>query len=104
MVRARGQSSVVVSAKLLNRFPAMLVRWRVGGGAADGFVYRRALAQSILAATRKRYPTVIQLVSDNLHPSGKAYQVIFSVPILPDGVSFFCGGPHIGLPSAGTLN
>jgi hypothetical protein len=88
-----------------------------------------ALAQSILAAMRERYPTAIQLVYDNYNalaigfgPSEKASQAIFSIAIFPRWVSLFflqgAGLPdpdgilqgsgnvvrHIRLPSAGTLN
>jgi hypothetical protein len=88
-----------------------------------------ALAESILAAMRKRYPTAIQLVYDNYNalaigfgPSEKASQAIFSIAIFPRWVSlFFLQGArlpdpdgilqgsgnvvrHIRLPSAGTLN
>jgi hypothetical protein len=88
-----------------------------------------ALAQSILAAMRKRYPTAIQLVYDNYNalaigfgPSEKTSQAIFSIAIFPRWVSLFflqgAGLPdpecilqgsgnvvrHIRLPSADTLN
>jgi hypothetical protein len=88
-----------------------------------------ALAQSILAAMRKRFPTAIQLVYDNYNalaigfgPSEKASQAIFSIAIFPRWVSLFflqgAGLPdpdgilqgsgnvarHVRLPSAGTLN
>jgi hypothetical protein len=88
-----------------------------------------AVALSILAAMRKRYPTAIQLVYDNYNalaigfgPSEKASQAIFSIAIFPRWVSLFflqgAGLPdpdgilqgsgnvarHIRLPSAGTLN
>ena len=88
-----------------------------------------ALAQSILAAMRKRYPTAIELVYDNYNalaigfgPNEKASQAIFSIAVFPRWVSLFflqgAGLPdpdrilqgsgnvakHIRLPSAGTLN
>jgi hypothetical protein len=88
-----------------------------------------ALAESILAAMRKRYPTAIQLVYDNYNalaigfsPSEKASEAIFSIAIFPRWVSlFFLQGAelpdpdrilqgsgnvarHIRLPSADTLN
>ena len=88
-----------------------------------------ALAQSILAAMRKRYPTAIQLVYDNYNalaigfgPSERASEAIFSIAVFPRWVSLFflqgAGLPdpdgilrgsgnvarHIRLPSADTLS
>jgi hypothetical protein len=88
-----------------------------------------ALAKSILAAMRERYPTAIQLVYDNYNalaigfgPTERASKAIFSIAIFPRWVSLFflqgAGLPdpdgilrgsgkvarHIRLPSADTLN
>ena len=88
-----------------------------------------ALARSILAAMRARYPTAIKLVYDNYNalaigfgPSEKTSQAIFSVAVFPRWVSlFFLQGKqlpdpegilqgsgnvarHIRLPSAGRLD
>jgi hypothetical protein len=88
-----------------------------------------ALARSILAAMRARYPTAIELVYDNYNalaigfgPSEKTSQAIFSVAVFPRWVSlFFLQGKqlpdpegilqgsgnvarHIRLPSAGRLD
>jgi Domain of unknown function (DU1801) len=88
-----------------------------------------ALAHSILAAMRKRYPTAIQLVYDNYNalaigfgPTERASQAIFSIAVFPKWVSLFflqgAGLPdpdgilqgsgnvarHIRLPSADTLD
>jgi hypothetical protein len=88
-----------------------------------------ALAHSILAVMRERYPTAIQLVYDNYNalaigfgPTERASEAVFSIAIFPRWVSLFflqgAGLPdpegilqgsgnvarHIRLPSAGTLN
>jgi hypothetical protein len=88
-----------------------------------------ALARSILAAMRARYPTAIKLVYDNYNalaigfgPSEKTSQAIFSVAVFPRWVSlFFLQGKqlpdpegilqgsgnvarNIRLPSAGRLD
>jgi hypothetical protein len=88
-----------------------------------------ALARSILAAMRARYPTAIELVYDNYNalaigfgPSQKTSQAIFSIAVFPRWVSlFFLQGKqlpdpegilqgsgnvarHIRLPSAGRLD
>ena len=88
-----------------------------------------ALARSILAAMRARYPTAIELVYDNYNalaigfgPSEKTSQAIFSVAVFPRWVSlFFLQGKqlpdpegilqgsgnvarNIRLPSAGRLD
>jgi hypothetical protein len=88
-----------------------------------------ALARSILAAMRTRYPTAIELVYDNYNalaigfgPTDKTSQAIFSIAIFPRWVSlFFLQGKqlpdpdgilqgsgnvarHIRLPSAGRLD
>ena len=88
-----------------------------------------ALARSILAAMRVRYPTAIELVYDNYNalaigfgPSEKTSQAIFSIAVFPRWVSlFFLQGKqlpdpegilqgsgnvarHIRLPSAGRLD
>jgi hypothetical protein len=88
-----------------------------------------ALARSILAAMRARYPTAIELVYDNYNalaigfgPTEKTSQAIFSIAIFPRWVSlFFLQGKqlpdpdgilqgsgnvarHIRLPSAGRLD
>ena len=88
-----------------------------------------ALARSILAAMRARYPTAIELVYDNYNalaigfgPSEKTSHAIFSVAVFPRWVSlFFLQGKqlpdpegilqgsgnvarHIRLPSAGRLD
>ncbi len=88
-----------------------------------------ALARSILAAMRARYPTAIELVYDNYNalaigfgPSEKTSQAIFSIAVFPRWVSlFFLQGKqlpdpegilqgrgnvarHIRLPSAGRLD
>ena len=88
-----------------------------------------ALARSILAAMRARYPTAIKQVYDNYNalaigfgPSEKTSQAIFSVAVFPRWVSlFFLQGKqlpdpegilqgsgnvarHIRLPSAGRLD
>ncbi len=55
-----------------------------------------ALAQSILAAMRERYPTALELVYDNYNalaigfgPTEKPSQAIFSIAIFPKWVSLF---------------
>ena len=88
-----------------------------------------ALARSILAAMKERYPSAIQLVYDNYNalaigfgPSERTSEAIFSIAIFPKWVSLFflqgAGLPdpdgilqgsgkvarHIRLPSADTLN
>jgi hypothetical protein len=88
-----------------------------------------ALARSILAAMRARYPTAIELVYDNYNalaigfgPSERTSHAIFSVAVFPRWVSlFFLQGKqlpdpegilqgsgnvarHIRLPSAGRLD
>ena len=88
-----------------------------------------ALARSILAAMRARYPTAIKLVYDNYNalaigfgPTEKTSQAIFSIAVFPRWVSlFFLQGKqlpdpegilqgsgnvarHIRLPSAGRLD
>jgi hypothetical protein len=88
-----------------------------------------ALAQSILAAMKERYPTAIQLVYDNYNalaigfgPSERSSQAIFSIAVFPRWVSLFflqgAGLPdpegilqgsgnvvrHIRLPSAARLD
>jgi hypothetical protein len=88
-----------------------------------------ALARSILAAMRARYPTAIELVYDNYNalaigfgPSEKTSQAIFSIAVFSRWVSlFFLQGKqlpdpegilqgsgnlarHIRLPSAGRLD
>jgi hypothetical protein len=88
-----------------------------------------ALARSILAAMRARYPTAIEIVYDNYNalaigfgPSEKTSQAIFSVAVFPRWVSlFFLQGKqlpdpegilqgsgnvarNIRLPSAGRLD
>jgi Domain of unknown function (DU1801) len=88
-----------------------------------------ALARSILAAMRARYPTAIELVYDNYNalaigfgPSEKTSQAIFSIAVFPRWVSlFFLQGKqlpdpdgilqgsgnvarHIRLPSVGRLD
>jgi hypothetical protein len=88
-----------------------------------------ALARSILAAMRTRYPTAIELVYDNYNalaigfgPTDKTSQAIFSIAVFPRWVSlFFLQGKqlpdpdgilqgsgnvarHIRLPSAGRLD
>ena len=88
-----------------------------------------ALAQSILAAMRERYPTAVQLVYDNYNalaigfgPTERTSEAIFSIAVFPRWVSLFflqgAGLPdpdgilkgsgnavrHIRLASADTLN
>jgi hypothetical protein len=88
-----------------------------------------ALAQSILAAMRARYPTAIELVYDNYNalaigfgPTEKTSQAIFSIAVFPRWVSLFFlqakqlpdpdgilqgsgnVARHIRLPSAGRLD
>jgi hypothetical protein len=55
-----------------------------------------ALARSILAAMRTRYPTAIELVYDNYNalaigfgPTDKTSQAIFSIAVFPRWVSLF---------------
>jgi hypothetical protein len=55
-----------------------------------------ALAQSILAAMRERYPTAVQLVYDNYNalaigfgPTERASEAIFSIAVFPRWVSLF---------------
>jgi hypothetical protein len=55
-----------------------------------------ALARSILAAMRERYPTAVELVYDNYNalaigfgPTEKTSQAIFSIAVFPRWVSLF---------------
>jgi hypothetical protein len=88
-----------------------------------------ALARSILAAMRERYPTAIEMIYDNYNalaigfgPTERPSQAIFSIAVFPNWVSlFFLQGKglpdpdgilegsgnvarHIRLPSPGRLD